>query len=171
MVINRFRWRSSISHLYDMRRNRIIPLLISISLLFTACNKPEEKKDDFFVFDFGTQARMIDQGFLKEKEEGISTDQDLGGYIIANFDDRLEVKTEYSGSSHSLNELIREEISTIKLRGKTEKEIFVASSYYDHSAQKQIILFIESIGSGEIDYTISIEDIIAHRKKGHIQSE
>jgi hypothetical protein len=154
-----------------MQKIVTILLLSCISLFTLACSKKEEKKDDFFVFDFGTEYRMVSQGFLKKKAEDIATNQDLGGYIISNADDRLEMKIEYSGGSYSLSELISEEISSIKLKGRTEKEIFVASSYYDHSAKKQIILFVESIGSGEIDYTVSIEDILDLRKEGHNQSQ
>jgi hypothetical protein len=151
-----------------MRKNLTTLLLLPALLFVVACgeNQVKQEKDDFFVFDFGTEARMVQQGFLEEKTKGMSNDQDLGGHIISNADDRLEMKTEYSGGSYALNELIREGVSEINLRGQTEKEIFVASSYYDHSAQKQIVLFARSIGSGEIDYTISIKDILALRKEG-----
>jgi hypothetical protein len=153
-----------------MRRNLPIALLSCILFSSISCGKKEEKKDDFFVFDFGTELRMVNQGFLIKRTGGTSIDQDLGGHIISSADERFEMKTDYSGGSYSLNELIREDVSTIKLKGRTEKEIFVASSYYDHSAQEQIILLVESIGSGQIDYSISIEDILTLRKEGHNQS-
>jgi len=157
-----------------MQRNlKVLPTLIYVLIFGIACSEKEssQEQNDFFVFDFGTQARMIDQGFLEEKSEGVSNDQALGGHIVSNVDGRLEMKTEYSGGSYSLNQLIAEDASTINLKGSTEKEIFVASGYYDHSEQKQIVLFAKSIGSGQIDYTVSIKEILTLRKEGHIQAE
>ena len=117
-------------------------------------------KNDFFVFDFGTKARMISQGHLEGNAEKKLLDNDLGGVIVSNADDKHRMEVTHSGGSWSINQLSKEGIKTIKIEGTVEKEIFVASSYFDYSSQEQIILFVESIGSGNIDYTIAIEDMI-----------
>jgi hypothetical protein len=148
-----------------MQRNPVVALLSCVWLLSVGCSK-EAKENDFFIFDFGTQGRMVQQGFLPERKEGVVSDQDFDGHIISSADGRFEMKTVYSGGSYSLNELIAEGVKAIKLRGTTKKEIFVASSYYDHSSEKQIVLFVKNIGKGEINYTQQIEEMLALKAKG-----
>lgn len=138
-----------------------IALLGCSSLFSISCaeKEPELKKDDFFVFDFGTEGRMVDRGFLQTEKERLFGDQDTGGYIVSTVDGRFELETS-SGGSYALNVLIAEGASTIDLRGSTEKEIFVASSYYDHQLEERVILFVESIGSGDLSYSIKIQEIV-----------